>query len=137
MAKIAGVDVLLYANTGTGGTPTWTVVGGQSGATLSRETNVIEVTSKESGWTENLAGIKSWSIDCDGYVVISDIAYEALETAWEDGTEIKVHIVVPSGNTYEGSAIISKFPLEAKQDDALTFSISLAGNGALTKSASA
>jgi TP901-1 family phage major tail protein len=137
MAKIAGVDVLLYANTGTAQTPTWTVVGGQSGATLSRETNVIEVTSKESGWTENLAGIKSWSVDCDGYVVVNDTAYQALETAWENGDAIKVHVVVPSGNTYEGDAIISKFPLEAKQDDALTFSITLQGTGALTKTASA
>jgi TP901-1 family phage major tail protein len=137
MAKIAGVDVLLYANTGTDATPTWTVVGGQSGATLNRDTKVIDVTSKESGWTENLAGIKSWGVDCDGYVVVSDVAYSALETAWENGTSVKVHLVVPSGNTYEGSAIISKFPLDAKQDGALTFQVTLEGTGALTKTASA
>lgn len=136
MAKIAGVDVLLYANTGTEAAPTMTVVGGQSGATLNRETNVIEVTSKESGWAENLAGVKSWSIDCEGYVVVSDTAYAALETAWENGDEISVEIVVPSGSTYEGSAIIAEFPLEAPQDDALTFSISLTGTGALAKTAS-
>jgi TP901-1 family phage major tail protein len=134
MPKIAGVDVLLYASTD-GGT-TKNVVGGQSGATLNRETNVIEVTSKESGWSENLAGIKSWSIECEGYVVVSDSAYDALETSWENGDEIDVEIVVPSGNTYSGKAIISEFPLEAPQDDAMTFSITLQGTGALNKSAS-
>ncbi len=134
MAKVAGVDVLLYANVGE--TATRQVVGGQSGATLNRETNVIEVTSKESGWAENLTGVKSWSIDCEGYVVVDDTAYTALEEAWEDGTEIDVEIVVPSGSTYSGKAIIASFPLEAPQDDAMTFSLSLTGTGALSKAAS-
>lgn len=133
MAKIAGVDVLLYANVGAGDK---TVVGGQSGATLNRETNVIEVTSKESGWTENLAGIKSWSIECEGYVVVSDTAYDALEDKWENGEAVEVEIVVPSGNTYKGEAIIAEFPLEAPQDDAMTFSLTLQGSGALVKTAS-
>lgn len=129
MPKIAGVDVLLYTQVG----DARTVVGGQSGATLNRETNVIEVTSKESGWAENLSGIKSWSIECEGYVVVSDQAYEALEEAWEDGVEIDAEIVVPSGKTYTGKAIIASFPLEAPQDDAMTFSLTLQGTGALAK----
>lgn len=127
MAKVAGVDVLLYVGTA--------VVGGQSGATLNRETNIIEVTSKESGWAENLAGVKSWSIECEGYVVVSDTSYTQLETAWEAGDELEVEIRVPSGNTYKGKALIAEFPLEAPQDDALTFSITLQGSGALTKTA--
>lgn len=131
MAKVAGVDVLLYSKIG----GTKTVVGGQSGATLNRETNVLEVTSKESGWAENLAGVKSWSIECEGYVVVDDTAYDALEQAWEDGVEIDVEIAVPSGNTYAGKAIIASFPLEAPQDDAMTFSLSLTGSGALAKTA--
>jgi TP901-1 family phage major tail protein len=134
MAKVAGVDVLLYASTD-GGT-TKQVVGGQSGATLNRETNIIEVTSKESGWAENLSGVKSWSIECEGYVVVDDTAYTALETAWENGEEIDVEIVVPSGSTYSGKALIGEFPLEAPQDDAMTFSITLTGSGALSKTAS-
>lgn len=132
MAKVAGVDVLLFYNDGTSDV----VLGGQSGATLNRETNIIEVTSKESGWAENLAGIKSWSIEAEGYVVVSDKAYDAMEDAWENGEEIDVQIVVPSGQTYSGKALISEFPLEAPQDDALTFSISLQGTGALSKAAS-
>jgi TP901-1 family phage major tail protein len=136
MPKVAGVDVLLYHVTG-GATPVKTVLGGQSGATLNRETNIIEVTSKESGWSENLAGVKSWSIEAEGYVVVSDTAYDAMETAWENGEEVEVEIVVPSGKTYKGKALISEFPLEAPQDDALTFSITLQGTGPLSKVASA
>lgn len=135
MAKIAGVDVLVSAKIDVSGTPTDTVVGGQSGATLNRSTNVMEVTSKESGWTERLAGIKDWSIECEGYVVVSDKAYDALETAWENGDTLSVSIKVPSGNTYTGDVIISDFPLEAPQDDAMTFKLTLQGTGALTKTA--
>lgn len=138
MAKIAGVDVLLYANVDNGtGTKEKTVVGGQSGATLNRETNVIEVTSKESGWAENLSGVKSWSIEAEGYVVVSDVAYDALEDAWEAGETIEAEIVVPSGKTYSGECVIAEFPLEAPQDDAMTFSISLTGTGALVKAPTA
>lgn len=131
MPKVAGVDVLLYVTIN----GQKTVVGGQSGATLSRETNVIEVTSKESGWAENLAGVKSWSIECEGYVVVDDVAYDSLEDAWENGQEIEAEISVPSGNTYSGKAIIGEFPLEAPQDDAMTFSLTLTGTGALVKTA--
>jgi TP901-1 family phage major tail protein len=133
MPKIAGVDVLLYQTIA----GQRTVVGGQSGATLNRETNVIEVTSKETGWAENLAGVKSWSIECEGYVVVSDAAYDALEDAWEQGNPIEAEIVVPSGNTYKGTAIIAEFPLEAPMDDAMTFSITLTGTGALAKAKTA
>lgn len=127
--KVAGVDVLVYAKVN----GTKTVVGGQSGATLNRGTNVIEVTSKESGWADNIAGVKSWSIDAEGYVVVDDASYTALEESWENGEFVEVEIIVPNGKTYSGTAIISDFPLEAPQDDALTFSITLQGNGALLK----
>lgn len=123
MTKIAGVKVLVSI----GGK----VVGGQTGATLNRETNIIEVTSKESGWAESLAGIKSWSVDCEGYVVLSDVAYADMETAWMAGEAVEVEVIVPGGKTYSGDAIIGDFPLEAPQDDAMTFSIALTGTGAL------
>ena len=129
MPKVAGVKVLVSI----GGQ----VVGGQTGATLNRETNIIEVTSKESGWGESLAGIKSWSIECEGYVVLDDQSYNAMEEAWEDGETVDVSIVVPGGKTYAGEALIGDFPLEAPQDDAMTFSITLTGTGVLTKTVSA
>lgn len=129
MAKIAGVDVLVYVDVS--GTPT--VLGGQSGATLNRSTNVIDTTSKDAnGWAENVAGVNSWGVDCDGFIVASDSAYGALETAWMDRQTVDVEIRVPSGKTYSGTAIISDFPAEFPQDGAATFSLSLTGTGALT-----
>lgn len=129
--KLAGVDVLLKASID-GGT-TKSVVGGQSGATLNRSTNVIEVTSKDgNGWAESIAGIKSWSVECEGFLVKDDAGLEALETAWENGDTIEVELEY-NGKVYSGDAILSDFPNEFPQDDAVSFSISLTGTGALQK----
>lgn len=133
--KIAGIDVLLSASAD-GGT-TQNVIGGQSGATLNRSTNVIEVSSKDgNGWTESIAGMKSWSVECEGFMVKDDAGLDALETAWENGDSITVEIEY-NGNTYSGEAILSDFPNEFPQDDAVTFSISLTGSGALQKAPTA
>lgn len=132
MAKIAGVDVLVYVDVAT----VATVLGGQSGATLNRSTNVVDTTSKDaSGWAENVAGVNSWSVDCDGFMVASDAAYAELETKWMNRQTIDVEIRVPSGKTYSGTAIIADFPAEFPQDGAATFSISLTGTGALASAA--
>lgn len=129
--KISGIDVLLSASAD-GGT-TQNVIGGQSGATLNRSTNVIEVSSKDgAGWTESIAGMKSWNVECEGFLVKDDAGLDALETAWENGDSITVEIAY-NGNTYTGEAILSDFPNEFPQDDAVTFSISLTGSGALSK----
>lgn len=127
--KIAGVDVLLEVMVGSEST----VIGGQSGATLNRGTNIIEVTSKDAGgWEESVAGVRNWSIDCDGFLVESDTALDALEQAWLNGSVLNVKIALPSGKTYAGSVLIEDFPNEFPQDDAVSFSLSLKGTGVLS-----
>ncbi|MFA4885449.1 MAG: phage major tail protein, TP901-1 family [Desulfotomaculaceae bacterium] len=136
MAKVAGVDVLVkIEDSATPGT--YVTLGGQSGATLNRSTNTIDATSKDAnGWAENLAGVNSWSIDCEGFIVASDAAYGDLEDAWEGRDTVNVQILMPSGKKYTGNAIITDFPNEYPQDGAATFSLSLTGTGTLAKVAS-
>ncbi|MDT0149981.1 phage tail protein [Priestia aryabhattai] len=130
--KLAGVNVLLKAAVA----GDKVVIGGQSGATLNRSTNIIEVTSKDGGnWAESLAGVKSWSVECEGFLVLNDAGLEALETAWEDGEEVEVELEY-NGTVYTGQALISDFPNEFPQDDAVTFSLSMTGTGALLKNPS-
>ncbi|MGD2278205.1 phage tail tube protein [Bacillus wiedmannii] len=126
--KIAGVDVLLKIKKG----EKVLVLGGQSGATLNRSTNVIETTSKDAeGWAESVSGVRSWGIDCDGFLVENDEALEAVEEAWLNGDEIEAFIALPSGRQFEGQTLISDAPLEFPQDDAASFSLSLVGTGKL------
>jgi TP901-1 family phage major tail protein len=130
MAKIAGVDVVVMTKV----SDVLTVIGGQTGATLNREIESFSVTSKDSGgWAENMVGNKSWSIECEGYVVVDNNALDALVDAWENRTLVDVEISLPNDKKYSGKAYVTEFPIEAPQDDAVTYSITLTGSGPLTK----
>ena len=128
MSKIAGVDVLVSVDIL--GVPT--VIGGQSGATLNRDTNIIEVTSKDAqGWAESVGGVKSWGVECEGFLVEDDKSLEAIEKIWLENGTVDVSLALPSGKKYAGKAIIESFPVEMPQDDAVSMSISFTGTGAL------
>lgn len=135
MAKVAGVDVLLKAKVGA----SFVALGGQKSASLSRSANTIDTTDKNSnGWAESMAGVKSWSIDCDMFVVLGDEALEALHTAFEARTAIDVEIRVGTndnadGYTYTGQAVIVDFPEDYPQDDAVSISLSLQGASPLVR----
>lgn len=135
MAKVAGVDVLLKVKVAS----TMTALGGQTGATLNRSANTIDTTDKNSGgWAESMAGVKSWSVDCDAFVVLGDDALEALHTAFEDRVAIDVEIRVGAndnadGYTYTGKVVITDFPEDFPQDDAVSISLSLQGASPLVR----
>ena len=134
MPAVTGVDFLIQVNTGTEATPTWTTVAGQQNATLNREVDEADITSKDSdGWYEGLPTIRNWSIDFDGLIVEDDTGYKALEDAYMNNEILQVQIVTPVGNKYTGKAYLTDFPIEAPYDDAATYSGTLQGTGPLTK----
>lgn len=127
--KIAGIDVLVSVSAD-GGTSK-TVVGGQTSASLTRGTSVIDVTSKDGGgWSESIAGMRNWGVDAEGFAVKDDAGLKAINSAWLNGEPLYVSFEL-FGEQYEGKSILSDFPSEFPQDDAVTFSISLTGTGAL------
>lgn len=111
------------------------VVGGQRGCTLNRGAETLDVSNKATGgaWKEFIAGAKEWSIDCEGILIDGDEAFASLETAFNAGTTVKVKIGDDSEWGYEGTAIITDFPIEAPYDDALSYSMTFQGTGALSK----
>jgi len=128
------VNFLIYVNTGTAETPTYTKVAGQRGGTFNREYDTLDSTSKDSGnFTENEYGLGSWSIEGDGLLVESDSGFTALEDAFDNAEKVMVRFETAAGNKYEGSAIITDFPIEAPYDDIATYSITLTGDRAYTK----
>ncbi|MPN44601.1 hypothetical protein SDC9_192166 [bioreactor metagenome] len=135
MAKVAGVDVLLKVKSGAG----FVALGGQTSASLSRSAETIDTTDKNSGgWSESMAGLKSWSVDCDAFVSLGDDALEALVTAFDSRTPIDIEIRVGAndnadGYTYTGKVVITDFPEEYPQDDAVSFSLSLQGASPLVR----
>lgn len=136
MSKVAGADVLLKVSDESG---TLQVVGGQTNATLNREANTIDTSDKTTGgFATSIAGLISWSVDAEGFVVLGGEALTMIEDAFTSRSEISLEIRVGAddnadGRTYTGKGYIVDFPLEMAMDDAVTFSISVTGSTALEK----
>ena len=108
------------------------LIGGQQGCSINRETETSETTTKDSGvWAESEATGLSWSVDCDGLVVVGDEGLEALETAWENLQKVDVKYGT-AGKYKTGKAIITSLSSNSPSKDKTTYSVSLQGVGALT-----
>lgn len=133
--KVSGASVILNV----GETP----IGGQTGATINRSAETIDVTNKVSdGYKEYVSGWKDWSIDCDAFVTLGDEGQTALETAFAAGTAVDVSVRIGAdenakGITYAGSALVTSLTTDLSQDDAVTYALSLQGTGALERTVGA
>lgn len=128
-----GKDYLLYVNTGTVETPVWTLIGGQRGSSLGRTADSIDTSHKTSGgWKSSKAGLRGWSIDLDGLVLLNDLGLEALETAFNAGKEVNVKFEYPNKKYRTGWAAITDLSIETPHDGEASLSGSLEGNGPLS-----
>ena len=109
------------------------LIGGQQGCSINRETETSDTTTKDSGvWSEAEAIGLSWSVDCDGLVVVGDEGLEALENAWENLQQVDVKY--GSAEKYKtGKAIITSLSSNSAKKEKTTYSVSFQGVGALTK----
>ena len=108
------------------------LIGGQQGCSINRETETSDTTTKDSGvWSEAEAIGLSWSIDCDGLVVVGDEGLEALESAWENLQQVDVKY--GSAERYKaGKAIITSLSSNSASKEKTTYSVSFQGVGVLT-----
>ncbi|AGR49077.1 major tail protein [Enterococcus phage Entf1] len=126
---IRGTAVLIEVQNDLG---EWIKVAAQRGGTLNRTAATLDVSNKEGfGWDDAEAGNKSWSIDCDGLFVEDNAGFQALNAAWVNGDCVRVRVKFPSGLTYVGQAILTDFPYEFGYEDAVTYSLTFQGKGAL------
>ncbi|TLQ07562.1 phage major tail protein, TP901-1 family [Marinilactibacillus psychrotolerans] len=129
---LAGKDILLSIWDPTGAT--LLAVAGQQGLTINRDKDTYEVTSKDSnGWKENVVGNKEWSIDNDGVYVRSHDSHKLLATIYEEDEPVLVKVTNQKTLTdmFGGLALLTSYPVEAPYDDAVTYTASLTGTGAL------
>lgn len=136
MAKIAGCDVLVKVNkAGTDGADPsdYITIGGQTGATLNRSADTIDVTDKTNdGYKEYMAGLKEWSIDFDGFLVVDDGGIDVLDECFESRSKVFVELAY-GGNTFKGSGYITDYPVEFPLDSAVSYSLSISGASPLVK----
>lgn len=130
---VAGKDILLAVYSLDGSD--LLAISGQQGLTINRSADSIEITSKdtEGGWKSKIAGMKEWSIDNDGLYVPNDQSHAVLSQAFDNSDPVCVKVV--NGKTkvgmFGGLAVITDYPIEAPYDDAMTYSLTLEGMGAL------
>jgi phage major tail protein, TP901-1 family len=131
---VAGKDILLQIWNADGSE--LMAIAGQQGLTINRSADSIEVSTKdtEGGWKSKLPGMKEWSIDNDGLYVASDESHKALGVAFNKGELVCVKVInnKTKADMFGGLAAITDYSLEAPFDDAMTYSITLDGTGALT-----
>lgn len=130
---VAGKDILLAIFDSTG--ENLLAIAGQQGLTINRSADSIEVSSKDTvgGWKSKIQGMKEWSIDNDGLYVADDASHKTLSKAFNDSELVCLKVInqKEKKGLFGGLAIISDYSLEAPYDDAMTYSISLEGNGGL------
>lgn len=117
------VDVVIYLNN--------YPLGGQQGANLVRQAQVIDITNKiNAEWSESLSGTKSWSIVCSGLYIVNDNSFALLEDAFMNNKPVEVSINVGS-QQLRGKALITEFPLSAVFNKEFKYNLRLLGTGAL------
>jgi predicted secreted protein len=99
----------------------------------------IDVTSRDNNaWADFLVGRRDWSIDFDGLYIYDDVAQKVLRSHFTDQSPAALTCIItmPDGATFTGEAILESMDYVGPYDDALTFSGSLKGQGAITASVS-
>ena len=128
-----GKDYLLYVNTGTVTVPVWQIVGGQRGASLALKADEIDVANKSTGgWSAKLAGLKSWSIDLDGLLLLNDAGIEALRQAFWQSKQLNIKLRYPDNTCQIGWASITDFSTDTPHDGEAKLKGTLNGIGPIS-----
>ena len=106
-------------------------LGGQQDAQLVRSMTPINITNRiDDEWSNSIAGIKSWSINCAGMHIKDSVSFEILENAFNTGSPIEV-VLKGNEHEYKGRALITSFPVSAPYSSTCIYNLGLTGCGAL------
>ena len=130
----AGKDTLLYILTAIeNDEETWTLVGGQRNSPLAETANTIDASHKTSGgWATSVPGLKSWSVNYSGLLIMSDDGLKVLDYAFRESHQIKVKIEYKDHSYQTGWCYVTAFNNDTAHDGVATISATLSGVGAIS-----
>ncbi|WP_430811268.1 MULTISPECIES: phage tail tube protein [unclassified Carboxylicivirga] len=118
-------------------------VGHAKSHTIDMGTGEIDISNKDTGgWDDFLAGRKNWTASCDAMFDMEDAqGFEQAFDAWLAGTPVRLVSAIKTGaNAIDtgamqlvGTAIITSISLSSGDGEAVTYSVSYKGKGALAK----
>jgi TP901-1 family phage major tail protein len=128
-----GKDFILKINTGTASVPVWTPVGGQRGTSFKQTADEVDVTSKMSGgWKTTKPGLRSWSMDLDGLVVLNDTGAKAMEQAFDENKPVNLQLCYPDGTARTGWGALTDYSIDTPHDGEATLKGTVSGQGAIS-----
>lgn len=130
MPPTNGADTLVIVDIGTS-TPSWVVAAGQRDATFDENNNLIDVSSKDSGRTEEvLMGRLSQTVTLDMLYINGDAGYNALKDASRNGTAVLIRRRFQGADLEQASAYIETRSESFPDQDAAVISLTFRIDGA-------
>lgn len=135
MPTAASNGVTFILQTSPDGGVTWHTVAGSKKAVLTRKTSAIDTTTKDDNGDKSfLAGKREWTIAFDQLWVSGDAGQLDIQAAQAAGTKLTAKIQYGTGSdTYTGSCIVTDIAEDLPDSEAVTYTGTLQGIGALTK----
>lgn len=130
MPKINGTDLLLYVG--------FNPIAHSTSATLNIEQDLPDSSTKGSaGFTDNINGLKNWSIDFDGLVDYSaSYGVEELFDNLKNGNNVNMAFTTDNKDGtftfFRGVTSCSSLTMTAEMEAPASFSGTLIGKGAIT-----
>ncbi len=143
MAKINGTNLVLEADFGDG--LGMVAVGFSEDCKLMLDHSPAKATTKDSnGWEESIGGLKKWTMDCNGLTDFHPSNTEhnvaSLYTILNNRSSVKLNFTLQnpaSGDVaWTGQAFITKLEMDAKLEEAVTYTASFQGTAALNMASS-
>jgi predicted secreted protein len=130
--KVIGKNIILYKTVG----GVDTAFACSTNCTFNVQVDQKDVTSQTSAWfREFKVDIASWTVTCEGLVILSGYSYADMLSNQLSRTTIAVKFTIDNGTSttiLSGNANITSISLNAPNKDIATYSISLQGIGAYT-----
>lgn len=131
MSHVLAEDAKLYYNTGTYGSPTWTLIDNAMSLTLNLSKDAVDVTTRASaGFKEYVDGLIDASIEWGMLWDTEDAAFTAIRTAFFNKTAIEILVL---DQEYDNTAaqglraicMVENFTRAENLGEALTVSVTV------------
>ena len=124
-----GKGVIIKAKNETG---EFVPVLGQTGGSISREIETIEVYSKDDTNKQIYGSFEAWSVSLEGLYVLSDTGMDLIEKHFTEKTNVELEIALEDA-VFTGQGLITSMELDLGMDDMVTYSMEIQGSGQLTR----
>jgi len=129
-----GADILLYANTGTDASPSYTALGSQKGVNITESLAIEDASHKQTAnqATEYIPFRYSSTASVNGFFVRSEVALVAMKSAIRNRQTIKIRASVLGTQVEEADVWISNFSHDSDDQSISTYSFDMTVNGSWT-----